>query len=545
MALLNKKIIGIEISDLTVQLVEISQNNNEFVLEAYSRLHLPVGVIIEGVILKEDELRKTVATALQGANPRAIVSKEVALVFPSNKVFTHIFSFPGTLKEEEIRKALAFEAEKIIPFSIDDVYWDFTILAEKVGKKEEKSILFSAVIKETADSYTDLLKSLDLSPIIFGINVEALKFGLIKQLDHNQSHLIISIESGATNYLIIKNGQIKYFYSSNKSGKRLIKKLSAEFQIPESEILLQKEQNKLNPQFLPAIEEFINKTYRTGAKILAEQSKKSHIGSINNILLTGEYINLPNFYQLAETNFPKKVIEIGNPRKYLKIDDKNFKTLEDEKNYIPYSTYFTTAAGVALRGLMEKPDHGINLIPDSVRESTINKKYSILIAISAVLMCAISLFLGTLIVFQHQTFSFERKKLEIEKSSIDKILYGTRYQEIRDATNSFNKEVNELSEIDNTLFNVGKTIEKVINLLPEGIVLTELTFNNSELSIEITGIADSREALLNMTKVFKEQTFIEEVLTPISNFDQKSQISFGLKLKLIFKEVKKLENEKN
>lgn len=530
---------------MTVQLVEIAQNNNEFILEAYSRLHLATGVIVDGVILKVEELRKTLAAALQGANPTAILSKEVALVFPSNKVFTHIFTFPGSLKDEEIKKALAFEAEKIIPFAIDDVYWDFTVLEEKIGKKEEKSVLFSAVIKETADSYTELIKSLDLSPVIFGINVEALKFGLIKQLDHNQSHLVISIESGSTNYLIIKNGQIKYFYSSNRSGKKLVKKLSVEFQIPENEILLQKEQNKLNPKFLPAIEEFVTKTYRTATKILAEQCRKSHIGTINSILLTGEYINLPNFYQLAETNFPKKLIEIGNPRKYLKIDDKNFKTLEEEKNYIPYSTYFTTAAGVALRGLMQKPDQGINLVPDSVRESTTNKKYSIIIAIAAVLMCAVSLFLATLIVFEHQTFSFERKKLEIEKSSIDKILYGTRYQDIRDATNSFNKEVNELSEIDNTLFKVSGVLEKVVAALPSGITLTELTFNNSDLSIELTGIAQNRDDLLSITKNFKEQPFIEEVLTPISNYDQKSQISFSIKLKLIFKELKKTADEKN
>ncbi|MBI4234889.1 pilus assembly protein PilM [Candidatus Peregrinibacteria bacterium] len=544
MAFLGKKIIGIDFNDLTVQLVEISQSNNEFVLEAYSRLHLNPGVIVDGAILKADELRKVVAAALQGANPRAIISKEVALIFPSNKVFTHIFTFPGSLKDDEIRKALAFEAEKIIPFSIDDVYWDFTILEEKVGKKEDKTVLFSAVIKETADAYTELLKSLDLEPVIFGANIEALKYGLIKQLDHNQSHLIISIESGSTNYLIIKNGQIKYFYSSNISGRKLIKKLSTEFQIPENEILLQKEKNKLDVKLLPEIEEFINKTYRTATKILAEQSKKPHIGIINSILLTGEYINLPNFYSLAEKNFPKRIIEIGNPRKYLKIDDKNFKTLEDEKNYIPYSTYFTTSAGIALRALMEKSNRGINLIPDAVRESTINKKYSIGIAIATVLMCAISLFFATLIVFQHQNFSFERKKLEIEKSSIDKILYGTRYQEIRDATNSFNKEVSELGEIDNTLFPISTLLEKIMANIPKSITLSELQYNNADLSLEISGIADTREDLLSITKNFKELPFVDEVLTPISNYDQKSQISFSIGLRLIFKELKQI-NEKN
>ena len=66
-----------------------------------------------------------------------------------------------------------------------------------------------------------------------------------------------------------------------------------------------------------------------------------------------------------------------------------------------------------------------------------------------------------------------------------------------------------------------------------------MQFNAEELKVKITGIAPDRENLLELQETFKQVEFIEEVVSPISNFDQKFQISFNMELKLILKKLPK------
>src|SRR3990167_5573593 len=115
MDLFQKKIIGIDFHDYSAQLIELKAENGKLFLEAYSRVVIPPTVIVNGEIKKEDELKNLLILLFQRANPRPILEKEIVVVFPSSLVFSHIFTFPANLTEDEIRRALPFEAETVIP----------------------------------------------------------------------------------------------------------------------------------------------------------------------------------------------------------------------------------------------------------------------------------------------------------------------------------------------------------------------------------------------------------------------------------------------
>lgn len=542
MSLFSKKIVGIDIHDYSAQAVELRKKGKRVSLEAYNRIIIPEGIIKDGEILKEEDLKNLIVKLLKEANPKPIEADKAAIVFPSSKVFTHIFKFPITLEDAEIKESLPFEAERIIPFSIQDVYWDCTILDKddpKVHHHASKFVLFSAIPKEIADRYVQMLNSLGLAPHLFGVEIESLKYGLAKQMEPDTTNLLIDIGSLTVNYLISKNDKIKYFFSSNKGGKSLINMLVKEYQTTESAILQQKEENKFEKRYLPQLNMFIADTYKVAKKIAQETEIKPEIGKIDSIYLTGEFLNLPNFYEIAKEYFPGKKVLIGDPRKYLIINAEKFKAMDAKKTAYYASTYFVNSVGIALRGIMVKLSNGINLLPDYLKESMSNKRSAIFCSITAIAMCAISLFMATFIFFKHQDLSYERLNLELKKASIDKMLYGTRYQEIKTAVIKFNKEVNELANIESRLFSVPKLFEDINNLIPEGVKITGLKFSDSDLTIELTGIAETREILLSLNQRFRDALFIEEVITPISSFDEKYKISFGIKVRLLFKELAK------
>ncbi len=542
MKLLPKKVVGIDLHDHSAQLVELKSVNQNVSLEAYNRYIIPPNVIQEGEIKKEDEFKKAIQNFLKNTNPKPISAKNIAVIFPARKTFTHIFKFPANLNEDEIKKAIPYEAETIIPFSIQDVYWDFSILRKEAetSKHASQYVMFAAIPKKIADQYARLLESIGLTPYLFGIHVEALEHALMKQADPQKATLVIELGTLSTNYLIVKNRAVYHYFSSNEGGGEVIEALAKEFNTEESAIIDKWEQNKLDTKyFMPITKEFILKDYKMAQGIIQEQEANKEIGPIQEVILTGEFLNLPQVYELAKTSFPNQAVSIGDPKGGLDIKAEKFLPLQKEHGGpTSYATYFTSAIGIALRVLRGKGGNGgINLLPDRLKQSFMNKKHAILIAVASILMCMISLLAGTFLFFKHQTLIYERLNLEIRKSAIEKMIYGTRYEEIRDDITAFNNEVSILKTIDNNLVSTPLMLEDIEALLPSGVTLTSMNFNDTDLSIEMAGIADTREDLLQLQYNFEEALFIEEVIAPISNFDESSQISFILKLTLNFIEL--------
>ena len=153
-------------------------------------------------------------------------------------------------------------------------------------------------------------------------------------------------------------------------------------------------------------------------------------------------------------------------------------------------------------------------------------------------MAILSLSLSTVVAFKHQELSFQRAEVEAHRSSLQQLIYGTRYQEIKQAITNFNNEVSALTTIQKSLFSVPELLKNVFGSMPKGATISSLEFDNKDLSVNISGIANTRETLLNVRKKLEEQPYVQEIIAPLSNFDEKENISFILKLKLKFNELK-------
>lgn len=537
MNLLPKRIVGIDFHDHSAEVMELCFYKNEVILESYNRTTLPLDILRDGEIKQEAELKPLLLSLLNEANPKPVNTKNVAVILPSTKTFTHIFTFPANLTENEVAKAITYEAETIIPFSIQDVYWDFSVLEKEDAHETHASqyVLFVAIVKKTADQYTQVLESIGLRPSLFATHAESLKFALAKQLDAKKTSLIIDFGTLSTHYMVIKQNTVRYFLSSNKGGMTLIRKIAKEFQMPESMVIDKQEHNKWEPTHEPLIKAFIEERYKEAQAILSEYETNKKIGPVQSIFLTGEFLNIPGCYEIALKVFPNQEVLIGDPKMGLKIEVDKFMPLHKKQGGpVPYSTYFTNAIGIALRGLKLKGATGINILPNYLKEGLSHRRMTFWLVVASIGMAASSLFLATFLFFKHQELAYERLDLEIQKSAIEKTIYGTRYQEIREGILAFNNEVDVLSTIDQGLFSLPGMLETIQGQIPAGITLNALTFNDSSLSVELSGIAESREALLALQQNMELLEMVKEVIAPLSNYDQKTKISFIVKLNLEF-----------
>ena len=249
-------------------------------------------------------------------------------------------------------------------------------------------------------------------------------------------------------------------------------------------------------------------------------------------------MNLPEVYETTQKFFPNQKISFGDPRIGIDIDSDKFLPLDKKEGFIPYSIYFTQAFGLAIKGLNPKKSDGLNLLPDKLRESFASKKLSFIMGLAAALLAVASLTFAVLIVLKHQELSYQRLAVENERQSLQQLIFGTRYGEIKTAMSDFNTEVRALVSVQNSLFSVPALLDDISSNIPKGVSISSLNFDDADLSVEISGVAKNRDVLLETQKNFEDAEYVEEVIAPRSNFDDKYDISFFIKLKLKFNELK-------
>ncbi len=540
MNLFGKTIVAVDIHDHLVQFVELSAHGKKVVLESYNRLAIPSGLIEDGEIKSEVEVKGVLNTLFTTANPKPANLKDLAVILPTQVTFIHIFKLPAHLSDKDLDQLLPIEAENIIPYSMNDVYWDFTVLEKQ--KKDVKDpyqrVLFAAVQKTVADAYSSLFSSLGVTPILFGVQPEALLYALSSQLDEKKNSFVIELGPISSNYLFLKGKMVKKYFSSNEGIDNFIHSLAEKFETSADDINMKWETLRTDAKFSDEIQSFIERQYKQAHSILTENIGAPDHPKVDTIYLTGEFSNLPHFYEQAKSFFPDYEVLVGDPKVNLIVDDKKFvSNLEKKGGAIPYSIYFTNPIGLALNALWASPKTWVNLLPDEVKAHFVYKRYALFTSIASVGMVLLSFIVTGSLLIVHQGLNFQRIHLEIEKNAIEKTLYGTRYQEVQTALTEFNEEVAVLSKIDQSLFSVPATITEVLTLIPAGITITTLEYSDENLSLTVEGIAPERNDLLDLQANLKDSVFVKEVDLPLSSYDESRRLSFSATIYFEFSQL--------
>ncbi|MBI1953016.1 MAG: pilus assembly protein PilM [Candidatus Omnitrophica bacterium] len=151
--------IGLDLGSSFLKGVRLSKEPKGFKLE--EAVCLPVGPKGDGKTQALQELAAELK--LQGAKLSTAVSGAQSVLRTA--------TFPKMTKEE-LGAALAFEAEKHIPFKLEEVFFDFQILEEKPGNRME--VLLAAARRDLVDSHLAVLQGADLIPDVVDLEASAL-----------------------------------------------------------------------------------------------------------------------------------------------------------------------------------------------------------------------------------------------------------------------------------------------------------------------------------------------------------------------------------
>ena len=232
MAFSNKKIsyFGLDISDLSFKLAGIINKKNNLELINYNKANVPPGYFENGKVIKIQESAHLIKELINSAYGPKIKTKFTHVCLPEKHTFIKIIHLPP-MSEAEIPSAIDWAAEHHLPFSLDEIYFDYQLLENKKGN-HEIPIIIGAAPKDIVDDYTKMIKLAGLNPL--SLEIEALAIARVIMLPEKnvkQAQAIVDLGANRSSLIICDQNAVLFSLSLPISGNKITQVISQTLKI--------------------------------------------------------------------------------------------------------------------------------------------------------------------------------------------------------------------------------------------------------------------------------------------------------------------------
>ena len=358
-------------------------------------------------------------------------SSKLSFAISGKSVFTRFIKLPP-IESDNMDQLVAFEAQQHIPFSLDEVVWDWTELESLPGEKE---VAIVAIRRDALNDVSEVVTSAGLSTD----EVDASPMSLYSALRYNYPNLAeptLLIDIGAkTCNLVYTDGPRMFTRSLNIGGAMVTSAIMKEYNVSFAEAENQKCANGLvilnsaqTAELDTSIAALATVIRASLGKLPSDISRTTNyfrsqhsISAPKRILLAGGGANLTYIADFLQEKLGLPV-EFFNPIQAVSIA----KGAQAEK--IGQEAHMIgELVGLALRGV-NKAALNIDLVSDVVsQERDIKRRKPFLIAAAAVLITGLAIWAGSNVMrvsgVEAQTAELESQLEELEPFAkpLDKI----------------------------------------------------------------------------------------------------------------------------
>ena len=353
--------LGIDIGTASIKVVELAKESNRFQLSNYGIYELEPGdeAIMAGSAGRSKITQLSNADIIAGIKTilksTGMKSRDVVASIPSYPTFSTTITMPY-LSEDEIAKAIPFEARKYIPVPLSEVQLDWAIVNVRKGQLKTATltaqdtagqptveVFLVAVPKVDVKRYQDIAKGADL-------NLKALElenFALIRSIIGNDLSpvCVMNVGGRSTSILIVENGfqhashdyEIGGYEITNTIARSLGVSLKRSEEMKRSLGMKKIPENIIRDAIVSLLDSMafeVNKTIHN-----YEDIKKV---KIEKIVLVGGLVNMPDITPYFSEKLGREVA-LGNPLARVVLPS-GLEVLRQELN-----STFAVSLGLAMR----------------------------------------------------------------------------------------------------------------------------------------------------------------------------------------------------
>jgi|GEM_PF-1291653 len=382
--------------------------------------------------------------------------RKVVSTLSEEEVIVRYFQMPQ-LPKKEWNQAIRFEARKYIPFTLDELVSDFSVVADK-KEKGKVDVVFVAAKKEVIARHLALLTKAGLQVS----HLEALPFSFLRLLDaldptvkKEKCVCVVDIDGISGNIILIKEG-LPY----------LVRRISLEIS-SEEDAFRREQSSQEGPSHLPPFVEKLLDEVRLTLRYYQNQFPGE---SVSRILLFGDNLTEVSALLSKELSLPVHMEDLSQ--------------FVGGKEMIPLRLARTI--GLGLRGLT-KGDTGIELLP---RKESVPSQQARLVKISLLeIVGAVAVLLGLFFILSY-SIDIQKRTLEKENSK-QKIVTSLSKTTLEEKKKTLSQKANLYRNLFEKRIFWTKKLSQLGNILPKGAWVTRLKIedhSDGESSGESRGV---------------------------------------------------------
>ena len=489
-----EEIAGIDISEDSIKIAQLSKKENDWILEKISLRLLDKNKTADGVITAKDYVSEELKLAMANAK---VSTTNVAISIPVTSAIIRVVTSP-LMSDDELQKAIETDSlwENLVQLTDDlNEYSIFHQVISRNNKTNTMEILFVASKLSDVNAYSSIVKKAGLNPVIMDVKCFTLKnaFDNSFKIENKANNALLEIGS-EDNYLIIVHENIPII----------------------TDIFLRPNEKDLLGQFDGNIQntdtESVVRRYCMQLKQALSDYESKYSSKINNIKIVSSLANIEELIPLFKKNLLNTGLQVFDPLNEVQIPAYN-----QEKTNLRNRSIYTSVLGLAYRKLdvfgyykFVTAVKNINLLPN--REAL--KRQSKLKFLSGFAMkglvggiAALYLFLIGFSFFQ---ISSNKGKLANENNILQEFnLVSAEHKKLSKTVSDMKKALKLGGMVNSNQTVSYRALAQITRSVPQRVQFTDLNYNGNNQVI-ITGLAFSDQDIINFIANLNGKDLIDQ-----------------------------------
>nr|MDQ6949681.1 type IV pilus assembly protein PilM [Actinomycetota bacterium] len=224
-------LIGLDIGSFAVRAAEVSHDGGHPTLQRFAQVTLPPGAVSDGEVVDA----QVVSAALRRLwSDGGFSSRRVVVGVSSQRVIVRPADVTA-MSEVELRSALGFEAQELIPIPIDEAVLDFQVIDPLLPNPDPNTppnmrILLAAAQRDMVNKHLAAIRSADLDVVA----VDTVSLAMLRAVPPppvGVAEAVVSIGGDLTTIAIREGNSPRFVRVLNIGGSDLTEALSRELAV--------------------------------------------------------------------------------------------------------------------------------------------------------------------------------------------------------------------------------------------------------------------------------------------------------------------------
>ena len=319
MALFRRKnipVVGVDISSTSVKLLELTRSGGRYRVESYAVEPLPPNSVMEKNITDTQLVGEAIGRAVKKSGTR---TRAAACAVAGSSVITKVISMPSNLGEDEMESQIQLEADQYIPYSLDEISLDYSIIGPSPTDPDRVNVLLAASRSDNVDIRVAALGVAGLEAKIVDVEAFALENAMALLAAHGgavgQSHIVAVMDVGATSSTlsVLEDSKIIYTREQLFGGRQLTDEIQRRYGLSYEEAGLAKRQGGLPENYQPEVlKPFMESMAQEINRALQFFYSSSQVGTVDHVVIAGGCASIPGIDALVQSKIDTPV-SIANP----------------------------------------------------------------------------------------------------------------------------------------------------------------------------------------------------------------------------------------